>query len=43
MADYAPNPKTVKRVIDRVLAGNHDHFYPLTSGQSAAGTQATEH
>ncbi|PYR06650.1 MAG: hypothetical protein DMG00_18195 [Acidobacteria bacterium] len=44
MADYAPNPwKTVKGVIDRVLAGNYDHFYPLTSGQNAAGTKATEH
>jgi hypothetical protein len=44
MADYAPNPwKTVKGAIDRVLAGNYDHFYPLTSGQGAAGTKATEH
>ena len=27
--DYAPDPwKTVKRVIDAVVAGTYDHFYP---------------
>jgi hypothetical protein len=35
--------KTVKGVIDRVLAGTYDHFYPLTSGQTPSGTKATEH
>jgi hypothetical protein len=29
-------------VIDRVLAGNDDHFYPLTSGRSS-GAKPTEH
>jgi hypothetical protein len=44
MTDYAPNPwKTVKGVIDRVLAGHYDHFYPLTSGGTPSGTKATEH
>jgi hypothetical protein len=29
MTDYAPDPwKTVKRVIDKVLAGTYEHFYP---------------
>ena len=28
--DYAPDPwKTVRGVIDRVVAGRYDHFYPL--------------
>jgi hypothetical protein len=44
MTDYAPNPwKTVKGVIDRVLAGHYDHFYPLTSGHNPSGPKATEH
>ena len=44
MADYAPDPwKTVKAVIDRVLAGNYDHFYPVTSGHNPSGPKATEH
>ena len=44
MADYAPDPwRTVKGVIDRVLAGNYDHFFPLTTGQHPSGTKATEH
>jgi hypothetical protein len=31
MTDYAPDPwKTVKRVIDKVLAGTYEHFYPKT-------------
>ena len=43
MTDYAPNPwKTVKGVIDRVRAGNYDHFYPLTSGRNPSGPKATE-
>ena len=43
MTDYAPNPwKTVKAVIDRVLADNYDHFYPLRSGQHPSGPKATE-
>ena len=29
-------------VIDRVLAGNYDHFYPLTAGQKS-GPRPTEH
>jgi hypothetical protein len=29
MKDYAPDPwRTVKRVIDAVLNGTYDHFYP---------------
>jgi hypothetical protein len=29
LKDYAPNPwKDVKGVIDRVLAGRYDHFFP---------------
>jgi len=44
MTDYAPHPwKTVKGVIDRVLAGNYDHFYPLTSGHNPSRPKATEH
>ncbi len=44
LADYAPDPwKTVKGVIDRVLAGRYDHFFPPTSGAPASGTKATEH
>jgi hypothetical protein len=40
---YAPDPwKTVKGVIDRVIAGNYDHFYPPTSGRPS-GPKATEH
>jgi hypothetical protein len=40
--DYAPNPwRTVKQVIDKVLAGNYEHFFPLASGQPAVRT--TEH
>ena len=35
-ADYAPNPwRTVKSVIDKVLAGNYEHFYPLGGRLSA--------
>ena len=42
--DYAPDPwKTVKGVIDHVLAGNYEHFYPLTSGRRPSGPNATEH
>jgi hypothetical protein len=37
--DYAPNPwRTVKLVIDKVLAGNYEHFFPLASGQPAVRT-----
>jgi hypothetical protein len=44
LTDYAPNPwRTVKGVIDRVLAGNYGHFYPLTSGLDASGLNPTEH
>ena len=40
---YAADPwHTVKGVIDRVLAGNYDHFYPLTSGRHPSGSKATE-
>jgi hypothetical protein len=32
MTDYAPDPwKTVKMVIDKVLAGTYEHFYPKTA------------
>jgi hypothetical protein len=44
MTDYAPNPwKTVRGVIDRVLAGNYDHFYPLRSAPPPLGRNPTEH
>jgi hypothetical protein len=40
MKDYAPNPwKTVKRVIDEVLAGTYAHFYPKAAAGTATGGQ----
>jgi len=37
--DYAPNPwRTVKLVIDKVLGGNYEHFYP-----AVAPARPTEH
>jgi hypothetical protein len=37
-SDYAPDPwRTVKSVIDKVLAGHYEHFFPLTPPQAAAG------
>jgi hypothetical protein len=41
-ADCAPNPwRTVKLVIDKVLAGNYEHFFPPAPGGGA--TRPTEH
>ena len=38
MTDYAPNPwKTVKSVIDKVVAGTYEHFYPKTTAPSGGG------
>ena len=40
--DYAPNPwRTVKLVIDKVLAGRYEHFYPAAA--PGAGARPTEH
>ena len=37
MKDYAPDPwKTVKAVIDKVLAGTYEHFYPAHPAPAAA-------
>jgi hypothetical protein len=42
MTDYAPDPwRTVKSVIDQVMAGHYPRFFPVGPGQSAART--TEH
>jgi len=44
LTDYAPNPwATVKRVIDRVRAGQYDHFYPPMPGRPSSRGTATEH
>ena len=38
--DYAPDPwRTVKLVIDKVLAGTYEHFYP----PAAAAARSTGH
>ncbi len=38
LKDYAPDPwKTVKRVIDHVVAGTYDHFYPNTAAPAGGG------
>ena len=38
-ADYAPNPwRTVKLVIDKVLAGHYEHFYPPAAAAAARQT-----
>jgi hypothetical protein len=35
--DYAPNPwRTVKGVIDKVIAGHYEHFFPLTGPRAPA-------
>jgi hypothetical protein len=35
--DYAPNPwRTVKGVIDKVIAGRYEHFFPLTGPRAPA-------
>jgi hypothetical protein len=35
--DYAPNPwRTVKGVIDKVMAGRYEHFFPLTGPRAPA-------
>ena len=41
MRDYAPDPwKTVKRVIDEVLAGKYAHFFPVPPSAHAAAAGA---
>jgi len=40
LTDYAPDPwRTVKLVIDKVLAGRYEHFFPPASGKSASATE----
>jgi hypothetical protein len=47
LTDYAPDPwKTVKSVIDKVLAGTYEHFYPIhpvaPGAAGAASSAATK-
>jgi hypothetical protein len=44
MTDYAPDPwKTVKLVIDKVLAGTYEHFYPKTPPGGDTGNKSGGH